>query len=65
MYQLPDHEDDDDVGDDDNNSDDDDDDGSKGGRGTGRPNEGREGRRETIKELNVHLRISLLFIHSC
>ena len=36
-----------------------------GGRGTGRPDEGREGRRETIKELKVHLRIPLLFIHSC
>ena len=38
-----------------------DDDGkSKGGRRTSRPDEGREGRGKSIKELKVHLRIPLL-----
>ena len=54
---------DDDVDDDYNN--DDDDGRSKGGRGKGRPDKGREGRRESMKALKVHLRIPLLFIHSC
>ena len=54
---------DDDVDDDYNN--DDDDGRSKGGRGKGRPDEGREGRRDSIKELKVHLSLPLLFIHSC